>query len=107
MKKSNFILLYTNDIFLGYIGVKENELFVTDNIELAYTKSNTFYLHDIIKSDINFVLASHDKSIKDIKGYKTFYSCVKRYGVETLDVKLLNYKELRKLKLQKIFEDEF
>jgi hypothetical protein len=107
MKRINFILLYSNDAFLGYIGMKNNELFVTCNIEEAYTKSNIFYLHEVIKNDINFVLVSHDKSIKDINGYETFYSYVKKYGVETLDVKLLNYKDIRKIKLNIIFEDEF
>jgi hypothetical protein len=56
MKNDKVILLFTNDVFLGYIGVVGNDLFVTDDVEKAYNKDNTFYLYDIIKSDIQFIL---------------------------------------------------
>jgi uncharacterized lipoprotein YehR (DUF1307 family) len=106
MKKRQIILLYTNDVFLGYIGVVGNDLFVTDNVGRAYNKDNVFYLYDIIKSDIQFILQHAGSSIKNMRGYKTFIEYVDKYGIDTINVKLFTYKEIRKLKLQSIFHNE-
>lgn len=106
MKTINVIVLYTNDVFLGYIGVKGNDLYVTDDFKKAYNKDNVYYLYDIIKSDMKFILQHAGKPIKTMNGYKTFLEYVDKYGIETLNVKFFNCGDIRKLKLQELFDNE-
>ena len=95
--------------FLGFIGVSGNIIFVTNVFEKAYSTYNTSYLYNILKSDIQFILELSDESIiyTDTTGYIFLSAYINKYGLSKLEFKLFNYKDIRKLKLQELFNDEF